>query len=290
MKPGIHTLTNDEYHSGPGVSKTGLFKLHKRTPFHFRFSEQVETEKQKFGNAAHTAVLEPNLFEDRYMRGPADRRGNKWGAAVEMAQAAGKICVTEDDYDNALRLRDALHRDVDVRKLTAGAPAIEQSAYAIDEETSELVRVRPDIHNHDMRTMADLKATVDASAWQFAKRVDEFGYHVQEAIYTDVWSRAGGGDVNAFVFIVVEDKPPFAYRLYELEPSAVEEGRAIYRSALATYHECMEKERQIRKAWSAAAGPDLDAMVQECWPMYGTGVASLDLPAYGYRLTKREME
>lgn len=291
MQPGIHQLDNAAYHASEGVSKTGLFTLYKRTPYHFRFGAQDETEGQKFGNAAHTAVLEPNLFEPRYTRGPEDRRGNKWTAACEIATASGRICLTQDDYDDALRLRDALHRDADVRKLTAGAPAIEQSAYWIDAETQELVRCRPDIYNHDMRVMADLKATTDASAWQFAKRVEEFGYHVQEAVYTDGWEAAGGGPVDAFLFITVERKAPFAYRLYELLPPAVAEGHAVYRQALGAYHECMEKERTCKMRWGGKGGVvDYDAMLAACWPMYGEGVGSLDLPAYGYRLTKRESE
>jgi len=288
MKPGIHTIDIAEYHGGAGVSKSKLWTLHSRTPYHARFGDQPSTEAQKFGNAAHTAVLEPNLFEPRYMRGPADRRGNKWSAAQEIAASSGKECLTEDDYDDALRLRDALHRDADIQRLTSGAPAIEQSAYWIDEETGELVRCRPDIHNHDMRVMADLKATTDASPRQFSKRVEEFGYHVQEAVYTEGWTKAGGGAVDGFLFITVERKAPYAYKLYELTPSAALEGQAVYRDALAVYHECMVAERKIRARLEAPAGPDLDAILAQAWPMYGNGVAELDLPAYGYRLTKRE--
>jgi hypothetical protein len=290
ITPGIHTLSNEDYHASAGVSKTGLFTLYKKTPYHFRFSEHEETEGQKFGSAAHTAVLEPNLFEPRYTRGPADRRGNKWTSAVEIAAATGRTVLTEDDYDDALRLRDAIHRDPDVRKLTAGAPAIEQSAYWNDPATGELIRCRPDIYSHDLGVMADLKATVDASPWQFSKRVDEFGYHCQEAIYSEGWQAAGGGPVNAFLFITVEKKSPFAYKLYELEPSAVVEGQAIYRQALEQYHASMTLEREVRARYGAKDGPDIDAALRDCWPMYGQGVGALDLPAYGYRLTKRESD
>lgn len=291
MMPGIHTLPIEEYHGGEGVSKSKLWTLHTRTPFHARFSETASTEAQKFGNAAHTAVLEPNLFEPKYMRGPDDRRGNKWSAAQEMAQQAGKECLTSGDYDDAMRLRDALHRSSDIRRLTAGAPAIEQSAYVIDDETGELVRCRPDIYSHDMRVMADLKATTDAGPWQFAKRCAEFGYSTQEAIYSDIWSKAGGGDVDAFLFIAVERKSPHAFCLYELKPSAADEGRAIYRAALQRWHECMERERKLRADRTGAPEcRDLDVYLSQAWPMYGDGVQELDLPTWSYKLTQKDDE
>jgi hypothetical protein len=206
MQPGIHTIDIDAYHQGPGISKTGLHTILTKTPFHYRFSDRAPSNAQAFGNAAHTAILEPNLFETRYMRGPDDRRGNKWGAAQEMAAAAGKECLTSGDYDDAMRLRDILHRDPMLRRMTAGAPAIEQSAYAIDEETGELVRVRPDLHNHDMRVMMDLKAgTLDTRS--MLNNFVNFGYNLQAEMYPSVWTKAGGGEVAAFVFLCVEKDP-----------------------------------------------------------------------------------
>src|SRR5260370_1042811 len=127
MKPGIHTLPIEQYHQGEGVSKTGLHTILTRTPFHYRFGDRTPSNAQAFGSAAHTAILEPNLFEPKYMRGPDDRRGNKWAAAQEIAQQQGKEVLTSGDYDDALRLRDILHRDPMLQRLTAGAPAIEQS-------------------------------------------------------------------------------------------------------------------------------------------------------------------
>lgn len=287
LAPGIHTLTIEAYHTGPGISKSKLWQLHTRTPFHARFAETASTEAQKFGNAAHTAVLEPNLFEPKYMRGPDDRRGNKWGAAQEIAQQSGKKCLTSGDYDDALRLRDALHRSPDIRKLTSGVPAIEQSAYITDEETGELVRCRPDIYSHDMRVMADLKATTDAGSFQFAKRCAEFGYNVQEAVYSDTWTKAGGGDVDAFLFIAVERKAPHAFCLYELTPYAAAEGHAIYRSALERWHACMEAERELRAERTGAPEcRDLDEYLSPAWPMYGEGVQELALPRWSYKLTE----
>lgn len=291
MTPGIHTISIEDYHSGPGVSKSGLHTILTKTPYHYRFGDRTPSNAQAFGSAAHTAILEPNLFEPRYMRGPDDRRGNKWTAAQEMAAAAGKECLTSGDYDDAMRLRDILHRDTMLRRLTDGAPAIEQSAYAVDEETGELVRVRPDLFNHDMRVMMDLKAgTLDS--YTMLRNFVNFGYNLQSEMYPSIWTKAGGGDVDAFIFLCVEKDAPHAYRWVELPPGALEEGAAMYRKAMGIYHDCMEAERALMQqhASSQVDGPDMDAYLAQAWPMYGSAVETLEWPAYAYKLTQREVE
>lgn len=291
MQTGIHTLDISEYHAGPGISKSGLHTILTKTPFSFRFGDRKPTNAQSFGNAAHTAVLEPNLLETRYMRGPDDRRGNKWSAAQEIAQQSGKEALTSGDYDDAMRLRDILHRDAMLRKLTAGAPAIEMSAYATDDETGELVRVRPDLFNHDMRVMLDLKAgTLDR--YTMLRNFVNFGYNLQADMYPSVWEKAGGGAVDAFVFLCVEPDAPHAYRWVELPPAALEEGAAMYREGMRIYHDCMEREREMTRRYASKGVlvSDHMPMLAECWPMYGTEVETLEWPAYGYKYTKRESE
>lgn len=269
QKPGIYRMDEADYHASEGASKSALWTLQKRSPLHARYGSKKETDAQKFGSAAHTAVLEPGLFEVRYYRGPADRRGNKWTAAEEIARNSGRSVLTEKDFDNALRLRDAMQRNELVRRLTSGTPSVEQSAFWIDEQTSELCRCRPDIYNHDLNVMADLKATTDAKASVWHRRVRDFGYHVQDAYYRDGWEAAGGGKVDGFVFIVVEDDAPHASAVYELNTSAVELGRRIYRDALDRWHACR---------------------INDVWPGYGSGVLPLDLDAWAYRQAEEQLE
>jgi exodeoxyribonuclease VIII len=113
--------------------------------------------------------------------------------------------------------------------------------------------------------MADLKSTGDASAFTWTKRVADFGYHAQEAWYTDGWQEAGGGNVDGFVFIAIEDDFPHLASAYELTPQAVTEGRLAMRKALLTYKQCRD----------AGLFPGYPAEVQE-----------LDIPAWAYRETR----
>lgn len=221
----------------------------------------------KLGTAIHCAVLEPDEFTARFVRGPDDRRGNRWKEAVELALEDGMECLTSGDYDAAITIRDTVVlRDPLLCKLTGVGTVREVSAFARDNETGLPMRARADAFAPALNMMVDLKITSNASKDKWFRRVLDFGYHVQEPHYTDVWRRAGG-DVDAFVFLVIEDKPPFAHAIYELAPPDVAEGEAIRRQALLKWAEC---ERTGE------------------WPGYPPGVQQLALPKWAFTLTNPE--
>lgn len=71
MKPGVYEdISNAEYHSGPGISKSGLDLIH-RSPMHFHAvvtaeNDRVPTPAQELGTAAHALILEPDVFASTY--------------------------------------------------------------------------------------------------------------------------------------------------------------------------------------------------------------------------------
>lgn len=266
VKPGIYPdITNEAYHSGPGISKSGLWTIYSQTPAHFRFGEREAKPEFDFGTAVHTAILEPETFEARVFKGPDDRRGNKWKDAQAEATNLGKLLLTAGDYEAVQFVRDAVHASAWVCGIiTGGKPMVEHSAYAIDPETGLLVKCRPDLHRADIGVMLDVKTAASAHPDAFARAVVNYGYHAQEAHYTDTW-RAAGGEVEAFAFIVVEKKAPYAFAVYELPPSIVDEGRAIIGKSMATYAECL---------------------LTDHWPAYPSGVQELSFQRWSYRETE----
>jgi len=255
----IHDLPFDQYLAGPEVSKSSLWTLHARSPAHARVEKEPSNAMQ-LGTAVHCAVLEPDFFAERYHRGPDDRRGNKWKEAQE---EYGERLLTSGDYDDALAVRDAVRTHPIIRKLTGAGTVREVSAFATDPATGLKIRTRPDAFAPGSGLMADLKTTADARASEFARRVGQFGYHAGEAIYTDTW-RAAGADLVAFVFIVIEPKPPYAAQVFELAPDAVDEGRVIIRKALDSWARCAERGE---------------------WPGYPAEIVPLDLRKWDYRET-----
>lgn len=73
MEPGVYRgLSNDAYHHGPGISKSGL-DLIRKSPAHYRAvvtaandNARAPTAAQFIGTALHMIVLEPELFAKTY--------------------------------------------------------------------------------------------------------------------------------------------------------------------------------------------------------------------------------
>lgn len=285
MNPGIHlNLTNEEYHSGPGISKSGLWTIYTKTPAHYRFEEREEKSRAALdlGTATHIALLEPETFDTRVARGPADRRGNKWIDAQNWATANGAILLTEGDCYRVSRIRDAGERCDVLRQVRQGA-IIEASGYATCPQTGVLMRCRPDAYNPALGMILDLKTAREGGPRGFQKATAEYGYHMQEAFYSDVWNAACDAEgstpyrngSSSFVFVVIESAAPFLVSTYELKPGAVEEGRKAYQAALTKYATCLERER-------------LGMPLAHAWPGYPPEPEPLDIPRWAYKLTEPE--
>ena len=286
MTPGIHlNLSNEDYHAGPGISKTGLWTIATKTPAHYRFGERKDSAAFDLGTAAHVALLEPELLDDNIACGPEARgNSNAWKEAQLYADACGQILLKPAEYQSVLRIRDAGERNATLRDLRRGS-IFEASGYAIDHETGMLCRCRPDAYNATHGVMLDLKTTTDGGREAFSRAAANYGYHMQEAFYTDTWRAAGLvqhstfnpaflGRVDAFIFVVIEKPAPSLVSCYELAPSAVDEGREQYRRALRTYKTCVVREN---------AG----ILPEDAWPGYPEDPEPLDIPAWAYRTTTR---
>ena len=71
IRPGIYDgISNDAYHGGPGISKSGLDLVH-RSPMHYHAAvtaanDNQPTAAQRIGTAFHALVLEPAEFGKTY--------------------------------------------------------------------------------------------------------------------------------------------------------------------------------------------------------------------------------
>lgn len=240
MVPGVYRdIPFEDYREGPGVSVSTLKIIaDEGGPARVKCGAKKETKSLAFGSLIHTAILEPTEVEKRYFPVSIrlDSRTKKYQTAE--LDAAGREIVSQSDYDDAWRIRDAVLKHAVARDLITDKLETEVCAYALDPETGLLRRGRADGVRADIGVMFDLKSA-RAAGWDgFSKAVDDYAYHWQDPYYRDIWT-AVAWEPNAFIFLVVEPDAPFLTAAYEIIPEDIEEGREEFRKALRRYAECV---------------------------------------------------
>jgi exodeoxyribonuclease VIII len=264
------TLTNEDYHAGPGISKSSL-DLVARSPLHYwekkigpRKDVAFETASMRLGTLAHLAVLEPDLMAEFCMVAPDVNRRTKVGkaeyaAAEDEAEATGRKLVTANDLLTVQEMRNAVDRHPLAKELLKGGTR-EGSFFWTDDMTGHLCKCRPDLIDKDRRFAIDLKTTTDASPDSFRRSAAKYRYGVQAAWYSDGADKCLGYDcVDTFVILAVESVPPYGVALYELGQDWIMAGQMMYRRDLETLVRCLESDK---------------------WPSYSEHIVPLGMPRW----------
>lgn len=266
MKTGIFSgISNDEYHDGPGISKSGLDLIHERSPLHYweRYlnperEPRKESEALKIGQALHTAILEPDEFSSRYVVVPEDapRRPSitqikaknpsddtvyaiGWWSDFD-AKHEGAVILKADEFDMVQKVAANAHKHPVARSIFS-VGAAEQTVFWTDQETGVLCKCRPDwlIDPNPNYAILDLKSALNASPDGFQRAAYNYGYHRAAAWYLEGVEAATGDRPDAFMFLAVEKEAPYAVAFYYADDDMIEAGRRECRAALRTYAECL---------------------------------------------------
>jgi exodeoxyribonuclease VIII len=267
MKPGIyHGLSNADYHSGEGISKTGLDRINRCPAFyqHCKTQPHKETPALVFGRAVHTAVLEPHLFAAEYAVVPDIDRRTKAGKeeyAAFIVDNGDKTILTADQYARAEAIQTAVYAHPAAAALLGGQGLNEASIFWHDEASGVLCKCRPD-RLRDDNIIVDVKTTTNASHEHFIRDAYNYRYHVQAAYYMDGVGAATGNEPPAFIFLAVESEPPHLVACYMADDDMLMLGRDEYRLNLDAYAACMRT---------------------GVWGGYGDRVQPLGLPAWALK-------
>lgn len=249
-------LSNEDYHHLKAVSPSQI-KVLKRSPLHY-FDQFLADDREKKpptasmlkGTALHTAILEPELWDETVIILPSDAPNKPTKKQLEAKKPSaetqaeitwweefndsinGRIVISLDDADDVRRMADA------VRKHPAAAfllelPGRREASYTwTDEATGLECKTRPDWHSLDGRIVLDVKTTEDASRVAFAKTIANLDYHVQAAWNLD----AQGGEL--FLSLVVENSRPYGVAVYPASEAMLEAGRRRISAAMERLAEC----------------------------------------------------
>lgn len=237
-------MTNAEYHATSAVSKSDL-DLIAKSPAHYiesKNSPKEQTVSMLLGSVAHKLVLEADKFEEEFAIAPdVDRRTKagkeQWTKFCE--NITDKITVIDNSvFEQAMEISKAVGTHPIASKLLHSGQA--ELSYFWEQNGIEC-KCRPDYLRTDIKTVVDFKTAQDASPDEFAKAAYKYRYHVQAAWYLD-GLRACGLNIENFIFVVCETKPPYNVMCYVADEYMLKLGRAEAEKNLETYKKCAESD------------------------------------------------
>lgn len=254
---------------------------------HYVLSERQETTSaaQLLGTLVHCLVLEPDAFDKRYqkeiskddypnaLRTVADLRGyceqNNlktdglkqdlidriaahdptvpiWDNLLLKPKQDNRDTIDSELWDKARRMRDSVLNNTEIARLFSRGDA-EVSVWGCHEPTGMLTKCRCDWLRED-GIVVDLKTCLNASPGGFSTACAKYDYVMQQVHYMETLNSAGYGK-DEFVFVAVENEPPYVSTYYVMDEHSVQVTESAYHATLARLHSC-----QQQKQWPAYTG------------------------------------
>ena len=248
IKPGYYTdLTNEQYHAGPGISKSQL-DLIQKSPSLLQWSKAAPEDEEKktalnVGDAVHALILEPHRFRDEFAIGPKNAPRNTKDGKEKWAEFEsglnGQTVLTADEGRKVELIYGSVMAHPHASWIAESKGDAESSIYWTDPETGLLCRCRPDKLVTDHNWVVDVKTTADMA--KFSRSVWDYRYHVQDAFYSEGYKQHFGQAPTGFLFLVVSTSiecGKYPVRLFCLDEAAKEKGHQTMRENMATLAEC----------------------------------------------------
>jgi hypothetical protein len=163
-------------------------------------------------------------------------------AAKAAARAAGRIPLLRHDYERTIAMADAIRlHPMANALLNPDYGHAEQSLFWRDAESGILLRSRFDVLRDKVSgplMIPDYKTADSADPDTFARSAANYGYHMQDAWYTD-GAAALGYPKPRVLFVVQEKEAPYLVSVVELDYDSRRAGRRRYRRAINEYLKCV---------------------------------------------------
>lgn len=259
-KEGLYSIPDTVYHDpekAPGISRTLIVEFltlsaaHAESMMSGAYAKQV-TKAMTGGSLFDRALLEPDKFKEgvsHWVIPEGIRLTTKEGIAWKKSHPNLPYLPAVSDAVGVVSAEDIKNMIESVMRHSKARAVVEagvkqESGFCFDPDTGLLRKVRPDarlLDKHSRLVLADIKSTfrggATIGAWR--KHCARMYYHIQDSFYSDTY-RDLTGEMPFFVFIVVERKPPYAVRMFQLDPVGKEHARNKYKRALENFRQCQE--------------------------------------------------
>ena len=226
-------MSNEDYHAGNGFYSSSQLKdaLKSRQVFFNKYISKVEKQKQieafVVGNAAHTLLLEPELYSSEY----AIFKGVKRGAKFEQFKKdnPGKVILGNMQESKIRSWVGAVQGNKLAAQFFQGGTA-EKSIFS--EINGLKLKARYDYMIPSKGLISDLKTTSGVLTEKSLRdKVYSFGYHVSAALYLDMFNKVYDGKLKEF-YLVFVSKDTLEVKVVKLDDSILAEGRERYIHAI----------------------------------------------------------
>ena len=239
MTEFLGKLSEQEYDLLPALRNTHL-KEFMQSPAHYKYAVTAPRKDASYfllGNYVHTAILEPEKVADKFVSIDVKSRNSKeYKNAAQVAYAQGKLPLLAGEIAEAKgMIQSALNDSAIIDLIKSGYPELTATAKLDD----VWAKCRMDLWIPEEGHIVDVKTSADSAFW-FSHTVRKYSYDIQAAYYSDIVEKASGSKVNKFSFILIEKKPPYICRLFELSGGYLDWARARYRPALKEFKKCLE--------------------------------------------------
>lgn len=266
-------LTYEEYCNFPGLRSSNLKAANKSINHYLSELDSPSQPSRSMicGTVVHLGVLEPSIFHQSIIVEPKVDRRTKSGREEyrEFLESAGeRIVLSTEENIKCQQMIKAIDSHPQVSSLFEGGSS-EVSIFWTDPDTDLSCKARID-HIHKIG-LVDLKTARDASIHNFSSSIANLDYHISAAFYFDGYTQVFGREPDNFIFVAVENSPPFNVGWYRLDDEDLELGRAEYKKGLFDI-----------KRWET----DRDRTGIEPYGGYPLEVQSINLPPWRHLRSK----
>lgn len=241
-EPGlILGMKNEDYHADAEWLSSSVLKRH--LPEHYKAGGSQEA--LDFGTLFHTVVLEPDNLAGYLVLDAAAIAGNnpktgkpydaphmtaRFKAAATEAAENGHVVVSQEDWDRAHAMREAVTQHPDAKALLLdGDGQYEESAFATDETG---IKIKARFDRRIPGAIVDLKSTATKpGASSLSRAVIDYGYDLSAAHYLEV-ARLLELDADTFWFVFVGKEAPYRVTVASLDDGFLERGRVLRERAI----------------------------------------------------------
>lgn len=225
--------TFDEYLNKSDFVSTSDLKLFLKSPrlyFYEKNRTDLKNQQRHFaiGSALQEFIMEQEKFYQNFVVSPKFDRRTKDGKQKYdsfQLEAKGKTIINEHEMTMIIQMSIKAKQNRSLIKLLEDSQ-YEISCYTLDKKTGLNVKLRPDILPTTENTILGLKSCFNCSRSAFMQDAISFEYSLSSAYYLDFLDRKN------YIFVALEQNPPYQASLYSLNDKMIESGRQQYRMGL----------------------------------------------------------